>query len=275
MTKKAFRIFCFCLLCLPLVMEAKDQQTSAPGDSSGEFHDPFDKPEKARKPEKTGTVGKPDITVSKSNKKTNKVSDPLEPVNRVFFTINDKLYFWLLKPVETGYKTVVPRPARVCVDRVFLNARFPIRLVNNVLQGKFKSAGIETTRFAINSTFGIGGLFDIAERRDLKEQKADLDQTLAHYKVPTGIYFCWPVVGPASVRGTVGMAGDSMLQPWGYTGLLAVTLGVPAYDMTNSGSLRIGEYEEFKNSTLDPYVAMRSAYFEHRASTTGKKDEFR
>ena len=257
MKKILFSIVCLCLFCFPLALRAAPTLMEAVSGSGDAFHDPFEKAEKTGQ-----TVSKPKM----------KISDPIEPVNRAFFTVNDRLYFWLLKPVETGYKTVLPKPARICANRVFLNARFPIRLVNNVLQGKFKSAGIETTRFVLNTTFGIGGLFDPAGRRHLTEQKADLDQTLAKYRVPTGIYLCWPVLGPSSVRGTVGMAGDSMLTPWGYCNLLSVSLGVPAFEMINAGSLHLGEYEEFKNSTLDPYVAMRSAYFENRSSS-GQPDE--
>ena len=248
MTKNHLQILCLCLLSFSMALRA----APAAGDSGGAFQDPFEKTDKSAQ-----TASKPNL----------KISDPIEPVNRAFFTVNDRLYFWLLKPVETGYKTVLPKPARVSVNRVFLNARFPIRFVNNLLQGKFKSAGIETTRFVVNTTFGIGGLFDPAARRNLTEQKANLDQTLAKYRIPTGIYICWPVLGPSSVRGTVGMAGDSMLTPWGYCSLLPVSLGVPAFETINAGSLHLGEYEEFKSSTLDPYVAMRSAYFENRANS--------
>ena len=195
-----------------------------------------------------------------------KVSDPLQPVNRAFFAFNDKFYFWLLKPIDSGYKKIAPKPVRLSIDRLFQNARFPIRFANNLLQGQFKSTGIEVSRFVVNSTVGVGGLFDPSDHWKLKEQKADLDQTLAHYRVPTGCFICWPFIGPSSLRGTFGLAGDSMLQPWGYCSLLAVRMGVPAFDIINKSSLHPGEYEEFKNSTLDAYVAMRSAYFDNLAS---------
>jgi hypothetical protein len=86
------------------------------------------------------------------------VPDPLEPLNRAFFEFNDKLYFWMLKPVATGYKTVVPEEVRVCTRNFFHNLAFPVRFVNNLLQGKFFGAFEETCGFLVNSTVGLGGL---------------------------------------------------------------------------------------------------------------------
>ena len=103
--------------------------------------------------------------------------DPLEPLNRAFFEFNDGLYFWVLKPVATGYKTVVPEEARVCVRNFFHNLAFPVRFVNNLLQGKFFGAFEETCGFLVNSTVGLGGLADIATAVDLKRHDEDLGQT--------------------------------------------------------------------------------------------------
>jgi phospholipid-binding lipoprotein MlaA len=86
-----------------------------------------------------------------------KIKDPLEPMNRAFFHFNDKLYFWVLKPTSKGYNKVVPKPARTCVGRFFANVKYPVHLVNNLLQGKFKAAGVETGRFVVNSTVGVAG----------------------------------------------------------------------------------------------------------------------
>lgn len=194
-----------------------------------------------------------------------KIKDPLQPINRAFFHFNDKLYFWVLKPAGKGYGKVVPQPARTCVRRLFANVKYPIYLVNNLLQGKIKAAGLETTRFLVNSTVGIGGLFDPANRWKLESHPADFDQTLGFYGLKSGIYFDWPILGPSSARGTAGLAGDSALTPWTYFGGVGVSLGVPASREVNGASLRLGEYESFKKATLDPYTAMRSAYYESRA----------
>jgi len=191
-------------------------------------------------------------------------------MNRAFFHFNDKLYSWIVKPAGKGYSKVVPRPARTCVGRFFANVKYPIHLVNNVLQAKFKAAGIETGRFVINSTVGVGGLFDPAKHWKIEPHPANFDQTLGLYGLGPGIYFDWPVFGPSSTRGTAGLAADGMLSPWFYIGGVGVVYGVPAYRELNSASLGLGEYESFKKATLDPYVAMRSAYYESRAEAVEK-----
>lgn len=196
-----------------------------------------------------------------------KVSDPLEPMNRAFFKFNDKAYFWVLKPVAKGYTKVAPAPFRESVKHLFVNARFPVRFVNNLLQGKFKRVGIETARFLINSTVGIGGLFDPArEEWRMQPYPEDLDQTLGFYHLGTGIYFDWPLLGPSSVRGTAGMIGDGFLSPWNYIDGLAVVYGTRVFDTVNSTSLQLGEYERFKKASFDPYISLRGAYLDNRRS---------
>jgi phospholipid-binding lipoprotein MlaA len=133
-----------------------------------------------------------------------------------------------------------------------------------------KAAGVETGRFVVNSTVGIGGLFDPAKRWKIEAHPADFDQTLGFYGVGTGIYFDWPVFGPSSARGTAGLAADGMLSPWFYIGGVGVVYGIPAYRELNGASLSLGEYESFKKATLDPYVAMRSAYYESRTEAVKK-----
>ncbi len=199
-----------------------------------------------------------------------KIKDPLQPMNRAFFHFNDKLYLWVVKPGGKGYSKVVPRPARRCVSRLFANVKYPIHLVNNLLQGKFKAAGVETGRFAVNTTVGIGGLFDPAKHWKIEPHPANFDQTLGFYGLGPGIYFDWPIWGPSSTRGTAGLAADGMLSPWMYIGGAAVAYGVPAYRELNGASLTLGDYEAFKKAALDPYVAMRSAYYESRAEAVEK-----
>jgi phospholipid-binding lipoprotein MlaA len=218
---------------------------AAPPAGEGEFQDPFATPEKAQP----------------------KGSDPLEKMNRAFFKFNDRLYFWVLKPTATGYNKVAPQPFRESIKHFFVNAQFPVRFVNNVLQGKLKGAGIETTRFLVNSTLGIGGLFDPArDEWKIQPHPEDLDQTLGVYGLGPGIYFDWPLLGPSSVRGTAGMIGDGFLSPWDYLDGFALFYGMRVSDTVNSTSLRLGDYERFKEGALDPYVALRDAFYENRRS---------
>ena len=212
----------------------------------------------------------PFASVDQPAKAQPKIKDPLQPMNRAFFHFNDKLYLWIVKPSGKGYSKVVPRPARTCVARLFENVKYPIRFVNNLLQAKFKAAGLETGRFVVNSTVGVGGLFDPAKHWKIEAHPADFDQTLGFYGLGSGIYFDWPVFGPSAARGTAGLGADGMLSPWTYIGGVGVTLGVPAYRELNSASLHHGEYDSFKKATLDPYVAMRSAYYESRAEAVQK-----
>jgi len=195
------------------------------------------------------------------------IADPLEPVNRALFVLNDRAYFWVMKPVARGYRAVVPKGVRLSVRNFFANLLMPVRFVNNLLQGKIRNCGAELARFAINTTAGIGGLFDPA-RNDfrIEPRDEDLGQTFGRYGFGHGIYIVLPLLGPSSLRDAAGMAGDSFLDPVNYTGESEeVVLGIQASKVENDLSLRIGEYEDLKKSAVDPYVALRDAYTQYRA----------
>lgn len=200
----------------------------------------------------------------------NGVADPLEPLNRAFFQFNDKMYFWVLKPVATGYRNVVPEDVRICVRDFFSNLMSPVRAVNSLLQGKVKESGIEVARLLVNSTLGIAGLSDPAKDgfglTNVNEE--DFGQTLGRYGVGDGIYFCWPFLGPSNIRDTLGLVGDFFLNPLSYMTADNVVAGIGAYagERVNHTSLTLGDYEQFKESSFDPYLAMRDAYRQHRKS---------
>lgn len=198
--------------------------------------------------------------------KRDRIPDPLEPANRIFFHVNDKLYFWALKPLASGYKWIVPEDLRLGVRNFFTNLTTPIRLVNCLLQANFKAAGNETVRFLLNSTLGLAGFLDPA-RTELKIEKADEDfgQTLGVWGIGPFFYIEWPILGPSSLRDTFGFAGDLLLDPKTYLiQSVPLSLAVRVYDQINETSLRIGEYEDFKRNTIDPYVAKREAYYQNR-----------
>ena len=191
--------------------------------------------------------------------------DPLEPLNRAFFHFNDKFYFWLMKPVATGYKAVVPQTVRVGVKNFFYNLAFPIRFVNCLLQAKFQGAGTELARFSVNSTVGLAGFLDVAEQDlGIDEREEDFGQTLGVYGLGPGIYIFWPLLGPSSLTDTVGLVGDAFVDPLYYLSETKYTIGAKAYDLTNSFSLDLGEdYKDLKRM-VDPYVAWRDAYYQTR-----------
>jgi len=195
------------------------------------------------------------------------ISDPFEPINRFFFGFNDKLYFWLLKPVATGYKAVTPEPVRVGIRNVFYNLAFPIRFVNCMLQGKVEAAGDEIARFVINSTIGMGGLLDVAGNKcEIRRHEEDLGQTFGSSGMGAAFYICWPILGPSSLRDSLGGAGDAFIDPLNYIDSTKYKLAVRAFDAVNETSLRIGDYEALKKAALDPYVAVRDAYHQNRKS---------
>jgi len=194
------------------------------------------------------------------------VPDPLEPANRIMGTFNDRLYFWVLKPVAIVYRTFLPPGVRQGIANAFDNIRTPIRFFNNIFQGKFEYAVQELERFVINSTLGIGGFFDIANRHfGLSKKDEDFGQTLAVYNVKSGPYLVWPFLGPSTARDSVGIVVDFFLDPLNYIiPDFIIKAEVKAGEVTNYTSMRIGEYEDLKESALDPYIAIRDAYIQNR-----------
>jgi phospholipid-binding lipoprotein MlaA len=194
------------------------------------------------------------------------IADPLEPFNRAMFHFNDRLYFWVLKPVAQGYKDVVPEGARISVRNFFSNVIFPIRFVNCLLQANFNGAAIELSRFTVNTLLGLGGLFDPASSQEMKlvKQEADFGQTLGVYGVGQGIFLTWPILGPSTPRDTVGLAGDWFVNPITYVSPWYLPYVLKSYDRVNEVSLRIGDYEALKEAAIDPYLALRDAYLQYR-----------
>lgn len=193
------------------------------------------------------------------------IADPLEPLNRIFFKFNDKLYYWALKPAATVYSSLVPEDVRVCIRNSFNNLLAPVRIVNNLLQGKVRNSGIELFRFLVNSTLGIAGLGDPAKDMGLAAAEEDLGQTLGVYGVGEGIYLYWPLFGPSNIRDTLGLIGDSFLDPLTYMGgSQAASAAWKGGRHLNNISLTLGDYELFTSTALDPYAAARNAYSQYR-----------
>jgi phospholipid-binding lipoprotein MlaA len=204
------------------------------------------------------------------------IADPIEPVNRAFFHFNDKLYFWVLKPVATGYKAIIPEDGRIGIRNFFSNLTTPVRLANCLLQARFKGAGNETLRFVVNTTYGLGGVLDTAKKEfKIAKQEADFGQTLGIWGMGPVFYLDLPVLGPSSLRDGLGFAVDASLNPQTY---LAFYFVVYSYANTggwilekiNEASLTLGEYESLKKAALDPYIALREAYSQYRQNKIKK-----
>lgn len=193
------------------------------------------------------------------------VFDPLSGYNRVMTQVNDKLYFWVLKPVAQGYSAVLPEGARLAVGRFFRNLLMPVRFVNNLLQLKPKRAGTELARFVVNTTIGVLGFGDpAATSLGLQAFPEDFGQTLGHYGVGSGFPVVLPVLGPSNLRDALGLIPDYFLDPVSYIEETRVQLAVRAYDRVNYTSLHIGEYESLKKDAVDLYTFLRDGYEQRR-----------
>ncbi|MCB2168893.1 MAG: VacJ family lipoprotein [Deltaproteobacteria bacterium] len=193
------------------------------------------------------------------------IADPLYFWNIAAYHFNDKFYFWLLKPVAQGYKFVFPQVVRTGIDNFFTNLVFPIRFINNLLQGKGEGAERELARFAINTMFGFG-FVDVAKKYNGYEASPeDFGQTLGKWGVGNGFYLILPLIGPSTARDGIGLAGDYFLDPVSYvTPFFPDSLAIRAADTVNGASLTLGDYEALKKGALDPYIALRNAYVESR-----------
>lgn len=192
------------------------------------------------------------------------VSDPIEPVNRGIFYVNEKLYRWVLKPVAKGYRYVVPEGVRTAVRNFFSNLGTPIRAANTLLQGKLVATGTELARFGINSTIGMAGFFDAAKRLDLARKDEDTGQTLGVYGLGHGMYVVLPILGPSSARDAVGIVVDTFLDPLTYLPTTEGAIGARAVRSETDLTFRFEEYDELTGAAVDPYVAVRDAYLQNR-----------
>jgi phospholipid-binding lipoprotein MlaA len=193
------------------------------------------------------------------------VWDPIEPFNRGMFWFNDKLYFYLLKPIARGNRWIAPEPFRVAIGNVFSNLATPVRVVNAGLQGKFGDAGNELVRFGTNSTIGILGMFDPSkEHFGIAKKDEDTGQTLGHYGVGPGPYLVLPFLGPSSARDGIGLFADSYMDlvyhAWEHSDYYYAVV----YRAINKLSLDKDTYEGIKKDALDPYLFVRDAWTQYR-----------
>ncbi len=191
--------------------------------------------------------------------------DPFEPVNRALYRVNDLGDRYLLRPVAVGYTRGVPPQLRSGLRNVFSNLLYPITIVNALLQGKFAQAGQDSGRFLLNSTVGIGGLFDPATRIGLKENDEDFDQTMTVWGVSQGPYLVIPLLGPRTTRHAVGDLVDAPLSPFVSIadGDVSVTLGLWLINQVDSRSQFLDADQQVFES-FDPYLFVRDAYYQNR-----------
>ncbi len=189
--------------------------------------------------------------------------DPLEPVNRGIYRFNDALDRTVARPVAKAYHDHVPNPVRSGISNAIDNLAYPTTIVNDLLQAKWRAALNDVGRFLLNSTLGLGGLFDPASKEGLDKNDEDFGQTLGKWGVPAGPYLVLPFFGPSSLR------DGPMIYPERYTDLRGylgdwetkwTLIAVGALD-TRSELLSV---DQVLRNAYDPYLFTRDAYVQRR-----------
>jgi phospholipid-binding lipoprotein MlaA len=230
----------------------------------------------APEPEKVAAADKPvDDDASAQRAATEKLPDipdveeydPWEPFNETMFEFNRKLDKWILKPVAQAWNVVMPQPFQVLFANGFDNLGVAPRFINNLLQAKWGGAAREMSRFLINTTLGIAGLFDPAKDYwGIEKSAEDFGQTLGRWGVGPGPYLILPFLTPLTVRDGIGKAVDALLDP--FTLLVPYTiverLAVKAGEVVNDRALNIDLFQGFEESVIDMYSAVRHAYLQRR-----------
>ena len=208
-----------------------------------------------------------------SDKQNNQEIDPLSGYNRAMTKFNDSFYIDILEPTAKAYRFIIPKPIRKGLENVFDNLMYPMRLLNNLLQLKFKNSYLETQRFLLNSTIGVVGLVDVAnDNFHIKQHQEDFGQTLGYYGVKSGFHIVWPFLGPSNLRDSVGLITDTIINPMTYMGERGYnlldsseeSLGVTIGNTINHTSLHIGEYEKLKKDAIDLYPFLKNIYEQRR-----------
>lgn len=212
---------------------------------------------------------RPDPTDPEAVAEFNANNDPLEPLNRGAYFVNDGIDTLILRPAAEAYRIFIPPEVRTAIRNVLANLRTPVILVNDVLQGETQRAGVTLGRFVINTTVGIGGIFDRATDFGLIGHTEDFGQTLAVWGVPEGPYLFVPVLGPSNPRDLTGSGVDLATNPLTWvTGdelFDAVTVTRIVVQGLDTREGLIEPLDALRQGSLDPYAALRSAYRQRRA----------
>jgi phospholipid-binding lipoprotein MlaA len=207
---------------------------------------------------------------------TEEVPDPLEPVNRFFFGLNEGLDFLVIRPVAIVYRTVVPKPLRIGVGNALRNAATPIILANDIMQGADgKRVEATVVRFMLNSTIGVGGLIDVGTYVGLDFHREDFGQTLAVWGVGPGPYMVAPLLGPGNPRDFVGIVVDTAINP--LTWILAdedwwVRMAPSAAEMISTREVALDDIDSLRKTSPDFYVTVRQLYSEKRSTDIANGD---
>ncbi len=204
-------------------------------------------------------------------------NDPLEPTNRVFYKVNDAIDTAVLAPAAKAYRYVLPSVVRTGIHNVLENIGAPVRLTNDILQGKPLRAGDTALRFVVNTTFGLGGLIDVGKRLNVPGHDTDFGLTLGRWGIAEGPFLYLPILGPSSPRDAVGFGTDIAIDPFTWIGRGTTAFTIGSWSRTGVSALDtradfLDPVEQVKKTALDPYATFRSLYRQNR---TGKLDTLR
>ena len=204
------------------------------------------------------------------------IYDPLEPINRAIFSFNNFADKIILEPAAKGYRKL-PSPVQSGIGNFLNNLKLPLVIVNQLLQGQGKNAAESSGRFIINSTAGLFGIIDVADKVGLEQKQEDFGQTLATWGIGDGFYIVLPIFGPSNVRDTAGMILTYTTDP---INAYFISEGeawvVPLRTATNAVDQRskiIDEVNALRDNSLDYYAAVRSSYYQNRKAAIANNDD--
>ena len=204
------------------------------------------------------------------------VDDPLEPMNRTIFDVNDFLDRLLIRPLTELYRFVVPDYGRDRIANIVSNFDEPVIFLNNMLQGRVSDAGTTAERLVINSTLGVGGTFEVADEWGMHKQSGDFGQTLSVWGIKGGPYLVLPLFGPSNFRDAIGLGVDTVSSPWQYLAAYGgngdrnrVVYSEWAADGLTRRDQNLEGLDALRAGSLDFYAEMRSVYTQYRNKQLG------
>ena len=219
----------------------------------------------------TACATRPPASDPESLAEYEQTNDPLEPTNRALFSVHQAIDGAVLQPVARGYRAAVPPPVREGVRNALGNLRSPVIFINDVAQGEAGRARDTLTRFMLNSTIGLAGIFDVAADMGLPGHTEDFGQTFATAGVPEGPFLFIPVLGPSNPRDIVGFGAGIAANPFTYLTFgsdaanYAYDYGIPVTTAVDTREGLLDPIDEVNRTSLDPYATLRSAYRQLRA----------
>lgn len=211
---------------------------------------------------------------SYEDEKSVKIYDPFEKANRRIYVFNDYLDRYFLQHVAVFYRKGVPQTARLSIRNVLTNLSLPMSAVNSLMQGKVDNGLATFSHFLINSTLGLGGIFNVAGEKNIRYKSEDFGQTLGHYGVQSGFYLMLPVLGPSTLRDLGGYSVEAALGPLDFN-ILEVggsedlitkryRVGLAAMSGIDKRESLINILDDIRTESFDPYATIRSAFLQKR-----------